>query len=101
MINRKNGGDKQIALTFDDGPDKTWTPQILDILKKEGVNAVSYTHLDVYKRQRFFTIADFEALCAERGILIHEGLFFDEGRRVEEDPNLNADVALYRLGRKT
>ena len=50
---------------------------------------------------RFFTIADFEALCAERGILIHEGLFFDEGRRVEEDPNLNADVALYRLGRKT
>jgi methionine biosynthesis protein MetW len=50
---------------------------------------------------RFFTIADFEALCAERGIEIHEGLFFDEGRPVEEDPNLNADVALYRIGRKT
>lgn len=49
---------------------------------------------------RFFTIADFEALCAERGIEIHEGLFFDEGRPVEEDPNLNADVALYRIGRK-
>lgn len=49
---------------------------------------------------RFFTIADFEALCGERGIVIHEGLFFDEGRLVDEDPNLNADVALYRLGRK-
>ena len=48
---------------------------------------------------RFFTIADFEALCGERGIFIHEGLFFDEGRAVYEDPNLNADVALYRLGR--
>ncbi len=48
---------------------------------------------------RFFTIADFEALCAERGIVIHEGLFFDEGKTVEDDPNLNADVALYRLGR--
>ena len=48
---------------------------------------------------RFFTIADFEALCGERGIAIREGLFFDEGKFVEEDPNLNADVALYRLGR--
>jgi len=49
---------------------------------------------------RFFTIADFEALCRERGIALHEGLFFDEGKRVEQDPNLNADVALYRLGRQ-
>ncbi len=49
---------------------------------------------------RFFTIADFEALCADCGIEIHEGLFFDEGRPVVEDPNLNADVALYRIGRK-
>lgn len=48
---------------------------------------------------RFFTIADFEALCSEEGIEIREGLFFDEGRPVSDDPNLNADVALYRLGR--
>ncbi len=49
---------------------------------------------------RFFTIADFEELCSENAIAIREGLFFDEGRPVEIDPNLNADVALYRLGRK-
>lgn len=49
---------------------------------------------------RFFTIADFEALCAEKGIQIREGLFFDQGRRVDIDPNLNAELALYRLGRK-
>lgn len=48
---------------------------------------------------RFFTIADFEALCAENAIQIRQGLFFDEGRQVSEDPNLNANVALYRLGR--
>lgn len=48
---------------------------------------------------RFFTIADFEALCAARGILAHELLAFAEGVAVSEDPNLNADVALYRLGR--
>lgn len=48
---------------------------------------------------RFFTIADFEALCEQQNIAIRQGLFFDEGRPVEIDPNLNADVALYRLGR--
>ncbi len=32
---RRTGGDdpKQIALTFDDGPDPQWTPQVLDILE--------------------------------------------------------------------
>jgi methionine biosynthesis protein MetW len=49
---------------------------------------------------RFFTIADFEVLCRENEIAIHEGLFFDEGRPVDIDPNLNADVAFYRLGRQ-
>ena len=48
---------------------------------------------------RFFTIADFEALCAERGIVVHEGRFLDNGKPVREDPNLNASLAMYRLGR--
>ena len=29
----------KLALTFDDGPDPEWTPQILDILKAKGVHA--------------------------------------------------------------
>lgn len=33
---------KQIALTFDDGPDKTYTPQVLDILKKHDVKATFF-----------------------------------------------------------
>jgi methionine biosynthesis protein MetW len=49
---------------------------------------------------RFFTIADFEDLCARLGIQIRERLAFDEaGREVSEDPNLNGSLAFYRLGR--
>lgn len=48
---------------------------------------------------RFFTIADFDALCHEQDIEIRERLAFADGERVETDPNLNAEVALYRLGR--
>ena len=33
---------KRIALTFDDGPDSLYTPQILDILKKEKVKATFF-----------------------------------------------------------
>ncbi len=32
----------QVALTFDDGPDSTWTPRILDILKQYGANATFF-----------------------------------------------------------
>jgi methionine biosynthesis protein MetW len=50
---------------------------------------------------RFFTIADFEALCAEMGIEIRERLAFDEaGQPVTDDPNLNGSLAFYRLGRQ-
>jgi methionine biosynthesis protein MetW len=51
---------------------------------------------------RFFTIVDFENLCARLGIEIRERLAFDEaGRAVSEDPNLNGSLAFYRLGRST
>ena len=49
---------------------------------------------------RFFTIADFEALCEQEGIVIREGLAFDDGKLVLEEPNFMASVALYRLGRQ-
>lgn len=37
----RSAGD-EVAITFDDGPDPEWTPQILDILKKEGVKAAFF-----------------------------------------------------------
>jgi cellulose synthase/poly-beta-1,6-N-acetylglucosamine synthase-like glycosyltransferase/peptidoglycan/xylan/chitin deacetylase (PgdA/CDA1 family)/spore germination protein YaaH len=33
---------KQVALSFDDGPDPEWTPRILDILKKYGVHGTFF-----------------------------------------------------------
>jgi methionine biosynthesis protein MetW len=48
---------------------------------------------------RFFTMADFEDLCASSGIAIRQRLAFDEGKVIIEEPNFLASVAVYRLGR--
>jgi len=48
---------------------------------------------------RFFTIADFEALCEHNDIVIRERLAFDDGQLIDEDANFRASVAVYRLGR--
>lgn len=51
---------------------------------------------------RFFTLADFEALCAKLGIEVRERLAFDDaGQLVTDDPNLNGSLAFYRLGKKS
>lgn len=49
---------------------------------------------------RFFTIADFEALCEMNGIDVRERMAFDEGKLVTDEPNFLASVAVYRLGRQ-
>jgi spore germination protein YaaH/peptidoglycan/xylan/chitin deacetylase (PgdA/CDA1 family)/glycosyltransferase involved in cell wall biosynthesis len=36
------GQGKQLVLTFDDGPDPTWTPRILDVLKQKQVPATFF-----------------------------------------------------------
>lgn len=41
-IEKGNTTEKKIALTFDDGPDKIITPQILDILKEKAVPATFF-----------------------------------------------------------
>ena len=48
---------------------------------------------------RFFTIADFDALCELNDIAVRERLAFDEGKLVLDEPNFLASVAVYRLGR--
>jgi peptidoglycan/xylan/chitin deacetylase (PgdA/CDA1 family) len=37
-----DGGKKEIALSFDDGPDPSFTPAILDLLKAEGVETIFF-----------------------------------------------------------
>jgi len=36
------GTPKKVALTFDDGPNPTWTPKVLDILKEQRVKATFF-----------------------------------------------------------
>lgn len=42
IIKKGNEEEKVVALTFDDGPDKDFTPQILDILKKYNIKATFF-----------------------------------------------------------
>jgi len=39
---RGRGGQRQIALTFDDGPDLAWTPRVLDVLARHAVRAAFF-----------------------------------------------------------
>lgn len=50
---------------------------------------------------RFCSIADFDEFCAQRNIQVHRAVHLDTtaGRQVVEDPNLNADIAIYVLSR--
>jgi len=42
LYHQGTGGPHQVALTFDDGPDPKWTPQVLDILKAYNVKAAFF-----------------------------------------------------------
>jgi len=42
VITRYGGGARKVALTFDDGPDPRYTPQILDTLRDAGVPATFF-----------------------------------------------------------
>jgi homoserine O-acetyltransferase len=51
---------------------------------------------------RFFTIADFEEFCRNKGIRVHRCIALDTevGAEVFEDPNRNADLAIFVLSRE-
>jgi peptidoglycan-N-acetylglucosamine deacetylase len=42
ILHQGRGPEEGVAITFDDGPDSEWTPQILDILKAENVKATFF-----------------------------------------------------------
>lgn len=42
VLRSSKGPEKIVALTFDDGPDKVYTPQVLDILREKGVRATFF-----------------------------------------------------------
>jgi homoserine O-acetyltransferase len=50
---------------------------------------------------RFFTIADFDDFCRQKGIHVHRRIALDTEASAEvfEDPNLNADLAIFVISR--
>jgi methionine biosynthesis protein MetW len=49
---------------------------------------------------RFFTLLDFESLCAKMKLVIRERQVLDDaGKLVVEEPNFLGSLAVYRLGR--
>jgi homoserine O-acetyltransferase len=50
---------------------------------------------------RFLTIADFEHFCREHAIEVHQRIALDTAahQQVDDDPNLNADVAVFVISR--
>jgi len=50
---------------------------------------------------RFFTIADFEDFCRQKGIRVHRRIALDTETKAEvfEHPNLNADLAIFVISR--
>lgn len=50
---------------------------------------------------RFFSIADFDDFCRTKGIRVHQHVTLDtqSDRRIDDNPNLNADVAIVVISR--
>jgi homoserine O-acetyltransferase len=61
-------------------------------------------HFEWYNtpNRRFPSIADVEEFCAAKRIRLHRQVYLDSEtrRRITEDPNLNADVAIFVLSRQ-
>jgi len=47
--------------------------------------------------RRFLSVVDWDAFCSERNITVHQAIYLDSeaGLEVQDDPNLNADLAIY------
>lgn len=76
LIKRMGRGVKQMILTFDDGPDPEYTPQILDILKEKNVKAA------------FFVVG----LNAENNIPIIKRIY-DEGHEIGNHTFTHPNIA--------
>jgi len=80
-VGRYGANRKQIAITFDDGPDPQWTPKILDVLKREHAPAT------------FFLIG----IQADKFGSITERVF-DEGHEIGNHTFTHPDIASISRG---
>jgi cellulose synthase/poly-beta-1,6-N-acetylglucosamine synthase-like glycosyltransferase/peptidoglycan/xylan/chitin deacetylase (PgdA/CDA1 family)/spore germination protein YaaH len=81
VLQRYGARAKQLALTFDDGPDSRWTPQILDVLKRYHVPAT------------FFIIG--ENALTERSLMLRE---LAEGHEIGSHTYTHPNLATVSAG---
>ncbi len=88
-------GPGRVALTFDDGPDANWTPQVLDLLAAAGVRATFFVIGERVEREP--TLA--RRVVAEGHQLAHHShrhhwsLMFRRGRLLEDFDRCSEEVA--------
>ena len=76
-------GDSRILLVDDGSRDRTW--ELICGFHQENPTAVSYTHLDVYKRQPWGQVVQPDRLAAAVWRLGHDGLSADAAAVVAEE----------------
>jgi peptidoglycan/xylan/chitin deacetylase (PgdA/CDA1 family) len=95
-------GKRRVSLTFDDGPDKIYTPKILDKLKKYNIKATFFLmgsrvikHPEIVKR-----IIDEGHIIASH-TWSHADLSKISEKRFEEEVNKTSGVLAEKTGRET
>ncbi len=79
--------------------------KLRDMLYKQGraPSSTGVLHHQWYNSPniRFFTLADFEDFCREKGVKIHKRIGLDTEAAVEvhDDPNRNADIAIFVISK--
>lgn len=99
-----HGGEDptKVALTFDDGPDPRWTPQVLDILKQYGVKAVFFvTGANAEKHPELLRRILREGHEIGSHTFTHSNLAVVSDRQVELELNATQRVIESATGRST
>jgi peptidoglycan-N-acetylglucosamine deacetylase len=101
-IDRMGAQKKELALTFDDGPDPVWTPQILNVLEKKHVPATFFVIGVEVDRSPGIVRREYEA-GDEIGNHTYTHPDFDEASKTQIDLELNLTQRLLEsdLGVKT
>ncbi len=78
-------GDIEVLFTFDDGPNPTYTPQILDILKERNIHAVFFLVGEMVANENKKVPAIIERILAEGHVIANHTMTHQDLCRVKED----------------
>lgn len=85
-------GDIEVILTFDDGPNPTTTPQVLDILKARGVHAVFFLVGNMVNNENKKIPGIIDRITREGHVIANHTQSHKDLCRVKEEATAIADV---------